>query len=61
MTKPHPAPITPITEIRTVARRSTPRRLTNAAMPTREHLAQHELEKLIEMVKRNRPGRRDAF
>jgi hypothetical protein len=28
---------------------------------TREHLAQHELKKLIEVVKRNRHGRRDAF
>jgi hypothetical protein len=51
MTKPHLAPVTPITEIRTVARRSTPRRPTNAALPTREHLAQQELEKLIELVK----------
>jgi hypothetical protein len=35
---------------------------TNAALPTREHLAQHELEKHIEVVKRNRHGgRRDAF
>ena len=38
--KPHLAPVTPITEIRTVASRSTPRRPTNAALPTREHLAQ---------------------
>jgi hypothetical protein len=34
---------------------------TNAALPTREDLAQHEVEKLIEVVKRNRHGRRDAF
>jgi len=51
----------PTTEIRTVARRSTPRQSMNAALPTRERLAQHELEKLIEVVKRNRHGRRDAF
>ena len=40
MTKPYPALVTPTTEIRTVARRSTPRRSTNAALPTRECLAQ---------------------
>src|SRR6516225_595965 len=28
---------------------------------TREHLAQHELEKLIEVRKRNHHGRRDAL
>ena len=61
MTKPHLALVTPTTEIRTVARRSTPRRPTNAALRTREHLAQHEVEKLIEVVKRNRHGRRDAL
>jgi hypothetical protein len=32
---------------------------TNAALPTRERLAQHEVEKLVEMVKRNRRGRRE--
>ena len=36
MTKPHLALVTPTTEIRTVARHSTPRRPTNAALPTRE-------------------------
>jgi hypothetical protein len=61
MTKPHLVPVMPTTEIRTVARRSIPRRPTNAALLIREHLAQHELEKLIDMVKRNRHGRRDAF
>jgi integrase len=61
MIKPHLALITPATEIRTLARRSTPRRPTNAALRTREHLAQHEVEKLIEVVKRNRHGRRDAL
>jgi hypothetical protein len=59
MTKPHLAPVTPTTEIRTVARRSTPRRPTNVALPTRERLAQHEVEKLIETVKRTRHGRRE--
>ena len=29
---------------------------TNAALPTRERLAQHELEKLTEVVNRNRHG-----
>ena len=53
--------VTPTTEIRTVARRLTPRRPTNAALRVREHLAQHEVEKLIEVVKRNRHGRRDAL
>jgi hypothetical protein len=45
----------------TVARRSTSRRPTNAALRTREHLAQQELENFIEGVKRNRHGRRDAL
>src|SRR5271169_2527248 len=58
MTKPYLALVRPTTEIRTVARHSTPRRPTNAALRTREHLAQHELEKLIEVVKRNRHGRK---
>jgi hypothetical protein len=31
------------------------------ALPIREYLAQHELEKLIEVVKRNRHGRRNAL
>src|SRR6516162_9685783 len=49
----------PSTGIRTFARRSIPRRPTNAAL--REHLAQHEVGKLIEVVKCNRHGRRDAL
>jgi hypothetical protein len=53
MTQPHLAPGTPTIEIRTVARHSTPRRPTNAALPT-ANLAQHEVEKLIETVKRTR-------
>ena len=36
----------------------TPARPTNTALWTRESLAQHEVEKLIEVTKRNRPGRR---
>jgi hypothetical protein len=58
MTKPHLAPVTPTTEIRTVARRldTAPADECRAAHPRT-----HELEKLIEVVKRNRQGRRDAF
>jgi len=37
---------------------STPARPTNTALWTRESLAQHEVEKLIEVTKRNRPGSR---
>jgi hypothetical protein len=37
---------------------STPARPTNTALWTRESPAQHEVEKLIEVTKRNRPGRR---
>ena len=39
---------------------STPARPTNTALWTREFLAQHEVEKLIEVTKRNRSGRLDT-
>ena len=60
MTKPHLAPVTPTTEIRTVARRSTPRADECRAADPRT-LGTNKLEKLIEVVKRNRHGRREAF
>jgi len=40
--------------------RTTPRRRPNAELRTREHLTEHEVEKLIEAAKGNRWGHRDA-
>ena len=48
--------VTPTTENRTV----TPRRAKNAELRSREHLTQAEVERLIEAVKGNRYGHRDA-
>ena len=59
MTKPHLALVTPTTEIQTVARHSNaPADECRAADPRTLGTA-HEVEKLIEMVKRNRHGRRE--
>jgi type 1 fimbriae regulatory protein FimB/type 1 fimbriae regulatory protein FimE len=41
--------------------RTTRGRQTNAALRTREHLAEHEVERLIAVAKGNRYGRRDAL
>ena len=37
-----------------------PRRKRNAGYRSREHLTEHEVERLIEVVKGNRWGHRDA-
>jgi integrase len=58
---PHLQLIVPATENCTVPRRTTRGRLTNAALRTREHLAEHEVERLVEAARRNRHGRRDAL
>jgi integrase len=55
--KPHLKLITPATENRTV---TTPRRKPNAELRTREYLTEAEIERLIETVKSNRYGHRDA-
>src|SRR5580692_11730638 len=57
MAKPNLRLVTPATENRTV----TPRRAPNAALRTREHLTAGEVEKLIEAVRQNRHGHRDAL
>jgi integrase len=49
--------VTPITENRTVA----PQRPPNAELRTREHLTADEVEKLIETIRQNRYGHRDAL
>jgi integrase len=49
--------VAPHTEKRTV----TSTRLPNADLRTREHLTDDEVEKLIEVAKRNRHGTRDAL
>jgi integrase len=45
----------------TVKRTITPRRPPNAELRTREHLTDSEVEALIEAVKENRDGHRDAL
>ena len=57
MAKPNLRLVTPTTENRTV----TPRRASNAQLRTREHLTADEVEKLIEAVRQNRYGHRDAL
>jgi integrase len=57
MAKPNLRLVTPTTENRTV----TPRRALNADLRTREHLTADEVDKLIETVKQNRHGHRDAL
>ena len=57
MVKSHLRIVTPSTENRTVV----PKRLPNAELRTREHLVDHEVEKLIEVAKQNRHGTRDAL
>jgi hypothetical protein len=49
--------VTPITENRTVAPQPPP----NAELRTREHLTADEVEKLIETIRQNRYGHRDAL
>jgi integrase len=56
MTKPRLKPVTPAAVNRTV----TPRRLPNRDLRTREHLTEAEVERLMEVAKANRHGRRDA-
>ena len=41
-------------------KRQTPRRKPNAALRTREHLTEREVEKLIEAARSNRNGQRDS-
>ena len=48
--------VLPATENRTV----TPLRRPNAELRPREHLTEHEIDKLVEAVKGNRWGQRDA-
>jgi integrase len=57
MTKPSLRLVTPTTENRTVS----PRRPRNSDVRTREHLTIDEVERLIEAVKNNRYGHRDAL
>ena len=57
MEKPNLRLVAPITENRTVA----PQRPPNAELRTREHLTADEVEKLIETVRQNRYGHRDAL
>src|SRR6201988_4470932 len=57
MARPNLRLVTPTTENRTV----TPRRAANAQLRTREHLTAEEVEKLIEAVRQNRYGHRDAL
>jgi integrase len=56
MAKSHLKLVTPTTVNRTV----TPRRRRNGDLRTREYLTEHEVERLIEVAKRNRHGHRDA-
>jgi integrase len=56
MIKSHLHVVSPANENRTV----TPRRLPYADIRPREHLTEREVEKLIEVAKRNRRGQRDA-
>lgn len=49
--------VTPTTEKRTL----TPRRPKNADVRTREHLTEREVDRLIDAVKGNRNGHRDAL
>jgi integrase len=56
MGKPHLKLVTPATVKRTV----TPRRPPNRRLRTREYLTETEVEKLVEVAKRNRHGHRDA-
>jgi integrase len=55
MAKSHLKLVAPTTENRTV----TPKRRTNAAMRSREHLTDTEVAKLMDAAKRNRWGHRD--
>jgi integrase len=57
MAKPQLRLVPPPTENLT----ATPRRAPNARLRTREHLAADEVEKLIEAVRQNRYGHRDAL
>jgi integrase len=56
MAKPHLKLVSPATVKRTVR----PRRHRNGDLRTREYLTEHEVERLIEVAKRNRHGHRDA-
>jgi integrase len=56
MANSHLRLVTPATLNRTVA----PKRRPNADLRTREHLTETEVERLIEVAKRNRWGHRDA-
>ena len=56
MAKPRLKLVSPATVNRTVP----PRRRPNAALRTREHLTEAEVERLIAAAKTNRHGHRDA-
>ena len=56
MTKPHLKLVAPSIEKRTV----TSTRLPNAALRTREHLTEAEVERLMDAARKNRWGHRDA-
>jgi integrase len=56
MAKSHLKLVTPTTVKRTV----TPRRRQNGDLRTREYLTEHEVERLIEVAKRNRHDHQDA-
>jgi type 1 fimbriae regulatory protein FimB/type 1 fimbriae regulatory protein FimE len=49
--------VTPATEKRTI---ETPRRQANAALRTREHLSEGEINRLMDAARKNREGHRDA-
>ena len=57
MGKSHLQLVSPKTEKRTVV---TPRRRLNAELRPREHLTEHEVERLIKAAKGNRWGQRDS-
>jgi integrase len=63
MSKPQLALVAPVIENCTVplTEPRAARRRRNAELRTREHLAEHEVWKLIETAKANRHGRRDAL
>ncbi|MGA3342787.1 MAG: tyrosine-type recombinase/integrase, partial [Methylocella sp.] len=57
--KPQLSLVAPATEMRTVVQKA-PGRRPNAELRTREHLTGVEVDRLMEAVKENRYGHRDA-
>ena len=52
--------VVPLLREEVAPKRQTPLRKPNAALRTREHLTEHEIDKLIEAAKSTRNGHRDA-